>query len=33
MIWSNKTYTKKEKDFPFGKINVIELGESGRGIK
>ena len=33
MIWSNKTYTKKEKDFPFGKINVIELGESGRGRK
>ena len=33
MIWSNKAHAKKEKDFPFGKINVIELGESGRGRK
>jgi len=33
MIWSNKSHTKKEKEFPFGKINVIELGESGRGRK
>lgn len=31
MIWSNKAHTKKEKEFPFGKINAVELGESGRG--
>jgi hypothetical protein len=31
MIWSNKAHCKKEKEFPFGKINVVELGESGRG--
>lgn len=31
MIWSNKAHTNKEKEFPFGKINVVELGESGRG--
>ena len=33
MIWSNKAHTKKEKEFPFGKINIVELGESGRGRK
>ncbi|HPL94813.1 MAG TPA: hypothetical protein PLK02_06910 [Paludibacteraceae bacterium] len=33
MIWSNKAHCKKEKEFPFGKINVVELGESGRGRK
>ena len=33
MIWSNKSHAKKEKEFPFGKINVVELGESGRGRK
>jgi hypothetical protein len=31
MIWSNKNHTKKEKEFPFGKINIVELGEKGRG--
>ncbi len=33
MIWSNKKHEKKEKQMPFGTLNCIELGESGRGRK
>lgn len=33
MIWSNKKHTMKAKEMPFGTLNCIELGESGRGRK
>ncbi len=33
MIWSNKKQTMKAKEMPFGNLNCIELGESGRGRK
>ena len=33
MIWSNKKKEMKEKVMPFGTLNCIELGESGRGRK
>ena len=33
MIWSNKKQEMKAKEMPFGVLNCVELGESGRGRK
>lgn len=33
MIWSNKSLTVSEREFSFGKITGVAIGETGRGRK